>query len=44
MYSPIFLEGLGAGGVALPLELDAGGFENADGGLGDFGADAVAGN
>ena len=37
-------EGLGAGGEALPLPLDAGGFEDADDGLRDFGADAVAGN
>ena len=38
------LEGFGAGGEALPLELDAGGFEDADDGLRDFGADAVAGD
>ena len=37
-------EGLGAGGEALPLEFDAGGFEDADDGLRDFGADAVAGD
>ena len=38
------LEGLGAGGEALPLKLDAGGFKNANHGLRDFGADAVAGD
>ncbi len=38
------LEGLGAGGEALPLPLDAGGFKDADDGLRDFGADAIAGN
>ena len=37
-------EGLGAGGEALPLPLDASGFENAHHGLGDFRADAVAGD
>ena len=37
-------EGLGAGGKALPLPLDAGSFEDANDGLGDFRADAVAGN
>ena len=38
------LEGLGAGGKALPLEANAGGFEDADDGLRDFRADAVAGD
>ena len=38
------LEGFGAGGVALPIEVDAGGFKDADDGLRDFGADAVAGD
>ena len=38
------LEGFGAGGEALPLPLDAGGFEDANDGLRDFRADAVAGN
>ena len=33
MYSLILFVGFGAGGEALPLELDAGGFQNADGGL-----------
>jgi len=37
-------EGFGPGSKALPLKLDAGGFEDADYGVGDFGADAVAGN
>jgi hypothetical protein len=37
-------ESLGAGGVALPLEFDAGGFKDADYGLRDFRADAVAGD
>jgi len=31
------LEGLGAGGEALPIEFDAGGFENADGHVRNFG-------
>ena len=44
MYSLIFLEGLGARLNRLPFKLDAGGFENADGGAGDFRADAIAGN
>ena len=38
------LEGFGAGGEALPLEFDAGGFEDADDGVRDFRADAVAGD
>ena len=38
------LEGFSAGGVALPVEFDAGGFKDADDGVGDFGADAVAGD
>ena len=38
------LEGLGAGGEALPIEFDAGGFENADGHVRNFGADAITGN
>src|SRR6266568_167901 len=37
-------KGFGAGGEALPLPLDAGGFEDADDGVRDFGADAVAGD
>jgi hypothetical protein len=37
-------EGLGAGGEALPLELNAGSFKNANHSLGDFRADAVAGD
>ena len=38
------LEGLGPGGKALPLQLDAGGFENANDRLRDLRPDAVAGN
>ena len=38
------LEGIGAGGVALPLPLHAGRFKNADHRLRHFRADAVAGN
>ncbi len=38
------LEGLGAGGEALPCEGNAGGFKDAEDGLGYFRADAVAGN
>ncbi len=38
------LEGFGPGGEALPFELHAGGFEDADDSLRDFGADAVAGD
>ncbi len=40
----VFLEGFGAGGIALPLELDAGGFQNANCGVHDLGADTIAGN
>ncbi len=40
----VFLESLGASHEGFPLELEAGGFENADDGIGDFGANAVAGN
>src|ERR1019366_1356571 len=40
----VFLKGFGAGGEAFPFELDASGFEYANRGLGDFGADSVAGN
>ena len=36
------LEGFGTGREALPLPLDAGSFEDADNGLRNFGADAVA--
>ena len=38
------LEGLGPGGKALPLEADAGGFEDADHGLRHLRPNAVAGN
>ena len=38
------LEGFGSGGEALPLPFDAGGFEDADHGLRNFRADAVAGD
>ena len=38
----VFFEGFAAGREALPFEFDAGGFENADGGLDYFGANAVA--
>ena len=40
----ILLEGLGARLKNFPLELHAGRFQNAHGGLGNFGANAVAGN
>ena len=40
----IFLEGLGAGGEGLPLELDAGGFQNANASFDDFRTDPIAGN
>src|SRR6185437_3400298 len=40
----VLLEGLGSCGIALPLEADAGGFEDADDGVGNFGADSVSGN
>src|SRR5665213_144975 len=38
------LEGFSAGCEALPVELDAGGFKDADNRMRDFGADAVAGD
>ena len=40
----MLLHGEDAGGVRFPLDLKPGGFENLDDGVGDFGADAVAGN
>src|SRR5208282_586671 len=40
----VLLEGFGAGGEAFPFEFDAGGFNHANGGLDDFGADSVTGN
>ena len=40
----VFLVGLGAGGEGFPIELEAGSFEDTNGGGGDFGADAVAGD
>src|ERR1035438_9017456 len=40
----VFLKGFAAGREALPFKFDTGGFEDADGGLDDFGANAVAGN
>src|SRR5271169_426020 len=40
----VFLEGFGAGGEAFPFEFDAGGFNHANRGLDDFGADTVTGN
>ena len=40
----VLLEGLRPGHECFPLELDAGGLENADRGIGDFGANAVAGD
>ena len=44
----VLLEGLGAGGIALPLETGSGrrsgAFQDADDGVRDFGADAVAGD
>src|ERR1039458_2460324 len=40
----VLLKGFGAGGEAFPFEFDAGGFEYANRGLDDFGADAVAGD
>src|SRR3977135_1340774 len=40
----VLLKGFGAGGKTFPFEFDAGGFEHANCGLDDFGADAVAGN
>src|ERR1019366_792380 len=38
----VLLKGFGAGGEAFPFEFDAGGFEHANRGLNDFGADSVA--
>src|SRR6266851_4503440 len=40
----VLLKSFGAGGETFPFELDAGGFDDANRGLDDFGADAVAGN
>src|SRR5208282_47766 len=40
----VLLKGFGAGGEAFPFEFDAGGFNHANGGLDDFGADTVAGD
>ncbi len=40
----VFLKGFSARGEGLPFELDAGGFENANRGLDDFGTNAVAGD
>ena len=40
----IFFEGFGAGREALPFELDAGSFQDADGRVHHLGTDAVAGN
>ncbi len=38
----ILLVGVGAGGEALPFELHAGSFQDANGGADDLGTDAVA--
>ena len=38
------VDGRHAREAAIPIELRAGGFENANGGVGDVGPDAVAGN
>ena len=40
----VFLVGLGAGFLRVPVELHPGGLEDADGGRGDLGANAIAGN
>ena len=40
----VFFVRLSAGFETLPFELDAGCFENTNGGAGNFGADAVTGN
>ena len=40
----VLFKGFGAGGETFPFEFDAGGFEHANRGLDDFGADAVAGD
>ena len=41
---PVLLESVGAYGEGFPFELDAGGFEDADGCVGNFRPDAVAGD